>query len=186
MLNELRCTYYVHQSAEIAEYYAVVLYLHMANTKIDNVIGDNMQQQLPRYTMDFTMVSSVDCQYCLGEPTTSSMHPTTRPLTKIVTWVYDTEIHNDKSISRNWLHSIIHLHFEHPRKCTLGAFYWSETNKIDFYTKCWSKNHINSNENTFLFRKQNLTMNITAKRNLSFNADSILINLKITDLRPIV
>ena len=33
-------------------------------------------------------------------------------------------------------------------------------------------------------------MNITAKLNLSFNADSqkltILINLKITDLRPIV
>ena len=59
--------------------------------------------------------------------------------------------------------------FEHPRKCTLGAFYRSETNKIDFYTKCCSKNHINYNENTF--RKQNLIMNITAKRNLSFNAD---------------
>ena len=31
------------------------------------------------------------------------------------------------------------------------------------------KKHINYNENTF--HKQNITMNITAKRNLSFNAD---------------
>ena len=62
--------------------------------------------------------------------------------------------------------------FEHPRKCTLGVFYRSGTNKIDFYTKCWSKKHINYNEN--IFHKQNLTMNIiTAKRNLSFNADKI-------------
>ena len=51
----------------------------------------------------------------------------------------------------------------------LETFYRSETNKIDFYINLWSRNHINYNENTF--HKQNLTMNITAKRNLSFNAD---------------
>ena len=74
--------------------------------------------------------------------------------------------------------------FEHPRKCSLGAFYRSETNKFDFYTRFWSRNHINYNENTI--HKQNITMNITAKHDLSFNADSlkwsIWINLKITDL----
>ena len=54
------------------------------------------------------------------------------------------------------------------RKCTLGAY--METNKIDFYTKCWSKKHFYYNENTF--HEQNLTMNITAKRNMSyFNTD---------------
>ena len=77
--------------------------------------------------------------------------------------------------------------FGHPQKCTLGAFYRCETNTIDFITKCWYRNHINYNENTL--HKQNLTMNITAKHNLSFNADfnkmSILINLKIADLRAI-
>ena len=31
------------------------------------------------------------------------------PLTKIVTWVYDTELHNEESISRNGLHIIMHL-----------------------------------------------------------------------------
>ena len=60
--------------------------------------------------------------------------------------------------------------FEHPRKCTLGAFYRNKTNKIDFYTKCLSETiHITYNEN--IFHEQNLTMNIIAKRNLSFNAD---------------
>ena len=41
-----------------------------------------------------------------------------------------------------------------------------------------------------MFHKQNLTMNITAKRDLTFNADlqklTILINLKNTDLSTIV
>ena len=45
----------------------------------------------------------------------------------------------------------------------------SSNNKIDFFTKCWSKKHFNYNEN--IFYEQNLTMNITAKCNLSFNAD---------------
>ena len=58
--------------------------------------------------------------------------------------------------------------FEHHRKCTLGAFYRGETNEIDFYTQFWSRNHINYNENTI--HKQNITMNITAKHNLPFNA----------------
>ena len=31
------------------------------------------------------------------------------PHTKVVTWVYGTEIHNEKSVSRNGLHTIIHL-----------------------------------------------------------------------------
>ena len=50
-------------------------------------------------------------------------------------------------------------------------------------------NCINNNENTI--HKRNLTINIMAKQNLSFNADShtkkvILINLKMVDLQPIV
>ena len=57
---------------------------------------------------------------------------------------------------------------EHPRKCTLRAFYRNGTPKNDFYTK-FLKKYIIDNENTF--HKQNLTMNTTAKRNLSFNAD---------------
>ena len=68
---------------------------------------------------------------------------------------------------------------EHPRKCTLSAFYRCEINQFDFYTKCWSRNRIDYTENTI--HKQNLTRNITAKDNLSFNADSqklsMLINL---------
>ena len=59
--------------------------------------------------------------------------------------------------------------FEHPRNCTLNAFYRNETNQIDFYTQFWSRNHINYNENTI--RKHNLTMNMNSKHNLSFNAD---------------
>ena len=60
--------------------------------------------------------------------------------------------------------------FEHPRKCTLGAFYRSEINKIDFHTQFWSRKYINYNEK--IIHKQNLTMNITAKHNPPFNADS--------------
>ena len=48
--------------------------------------------------------------------------------------VYDTEIHNEKSVSRNELPTIIHLNVWAPRKCTLGAFYRDETTKINFYT----------------------------------------------------
>ena len=69
---------------------------------------------------------------------------------------------------RNGLLTIIHKICEHPRKCTLGRLYRNETNKFDFYTICLTRNHINYNENTF--HKQNLTMNITAKHNLPFNA----------------
>ena len=71
--------------------------------------------------------------------------------------------------------------FEHPQKCTLDAFDQSETNKIDFYTKLWSRNHINDKEN--IIHKQNLTMNITVTHNLVIQCK---INFKIADLRPIV
>ena len=45
----------------------------------------------------------------------------------------------------------IHLNvWATPRKCTLGTFYRSETNKIDFYLKVWSRNHINLMKTHFI------------------------------------
>ena len=56
--------------------------------------------------------------------------------------------------------------FEQPGKCTLGSFDQSETNTIYFYT-LGLETILIINEKTF--HEQNLTMNITAKHNMSFN-----------------
>ena len=65
------------------------------------------------------------------------------PQTKIVTWVHDTEIHIWKSISRNGpsYHTTPKC-LNTPRKCTLGTFYRSETNKIVFSIHFLSRNHM--------------------------------------------
>ena len=49
------------------------------------------------------------------------------PQTKIVTWVYDTKIHNEKSVSRNGLHTLNVLAL---RGFPMGAFYRSRTNNL--------------------------------------------------------
>ena len=43
------------------------------------------------------------------------------PQTKIVTWVYDTEIIIKKTVSRNKLHTILHLNVLEPPELYFGS-----------------------------------------------------------------
>ena len=51
------------------------------------------------------------------------------PLTKIVTWVHDTEIHNEKSISKNGLPNV-NFSIMHP--CNDFGL-WTVNKKLDEY-----------------------------------------------------
>ena len=81
--------------------------------------------------------------------------------------VYDTVVYNEKFVSRNEIHTIIHPNVS---EMYFGCVYRRENSRFEFYTQYWSRNSINNNEN--IIYKRNLTINITAKHNLSFNADS--------------
>ena len=98
--------------------------------------------------------------------------------------VHDTEIHTETSISRNCLHTI------NVPKClsTTGNVLWVHFVKVR-PTILISTQNLGPETILIIKKTQFISiLNITTKHNLSFNADSqtlsILLNLKIADLRP--